>query len=233
METLLTEYPLIENKDGGQFRFVKFVPKSFRLLCWDEPIRNGGGYKTKCQGIHVLNFEEAVLKEIEVWNKLSKKLQEEIKEAEETHKNSIHEKMENARKGRKKKYPHLPREIKCTTCNTVVKIVPGVLAKRLDKLDVTAEKYAETFQCQKCNPTKGKRANPKYVGLPLELVCKCGAKVKLNPYQLDKKAQKEGTTIQQLIKNYQCQKCNPTKGRKKSTKVKKTKNKKSKKSKKK
>ena len=48
---------------------------------------------------------------------------------------------------------------------------------------------------------------------PEFLQCSCGREVKCNPHYMQKKADKLKVPVDDLIKGYQCQKCNPTKGK--------------------
>ena len=67
---------------------------------------------------------------------------------------------------------------------------------------------------------RGRRADPKYAHLPKELVCACGNKVATSPSQIVQRAKQKKVTPEEIVKNYQCQTCNPTKGRKKGQKIK-------------
>jgi len=51
---------------------------------------------------------------------------------------------------------------------------------------------------------------------PKFLKCKCGREVKCNPYVLQKKADTLKVPVLDLINNFACQVCKPTKGRRKS-----------------
>jgi hypothetical protein len=50
---------------------------------------------------------------------------------------------------------------------------------------------------------------------PEYLTCKCGREIKANYYALQKKADAQTVPITDLIDGYQCQKCNPTKRKRK------------------
>jgi len=51
--------------------------------------------------------------------------------------------------------------------------------------------------------------------LPDVMKCKCGTEIKPNYYYLQKKADKKGIPIDDLFKNFKCQKCESTRGKKK------------------
>ena len=51
--------------------------------------------------------------------------------------------------------------------------------------------------------------------LPDVMKCKCGTEIKPNYYYLQKKADKKGIPVDDLFKNFKCQKCESTRGRKK------------------
>jgi len=48
------------------------------------------------------------------------------------------------------------------------------------------------------------------------LKCKCGRETKANYYYLQKKADAKKIPLDDLVKSYQCQTCNPTKRKKKN-----------------
>jgi hypothetical protein len=55
----------------------------------------------------------------------------------------------------------------------------------------------------------------KFTDLPEFLNCACGRETKANYSYLQKKADKMMVPLDDLIKNYKCQTCNPTKGKRK------------------
>jgi kynurenine formamidase len=86
----------------------------------------------------------------------------------------------------------------------------SVVKKVLARKNITLKEYVGGFKCQKCEKTWGKKANPIYANIPKEITCgKCSKKVKINIYQLKAKADKNNTTIDELIRNFKCQSCCP------------------------
>jgi len=212
--TLMEDRFSIEDCNGKTYFLIKVI-KPDHILCWESVRDNHSGGSVESRVLPVILFDKEDLEAAGIWKKLGKKAQQEVIDDIESRKNAVNTHMEKMRKGRKKKYPNFPRELECVKCHAKVPTPPGVLAGRLEKLDLTLEKYLEKYQCQKCNPTKGRKANPKYAHLPKELVCKCGKKVKAQPSNIVKAAEKRGITPEKYIKQYQCQTCNPTKGRRK------------------
>lgn len=62
-----------------------------------------------------------------------------------------------------------------------------------------------------------RRSGNKYPGVPETLTCACGYTTPCVKSVFVKKAEKLGLTPQELADQYKCQKCNPTKGRKKKS----------------
>ncbi|HII94239.1 MAG TPA: hypothetical protein HA367_00625 [Candidatus Methanofastidiosum sp.] len=195
--------------------FVRTSPPD-KLLVW-SPLkkdigRNATGYE-HCE-MRIINMREVSkeeLEKIEVWGQLTEDVQKSIMTGGDAKKSQVHERLSKARASRTKKYENVPKELKCK-CGVVIKVAPTVLLGRIEKLGVTLQEYVDKFECQSCHPTKGRKPNLSNSNLPKELVCKCGAKVKTNATALKKSAEKKGISIEEIIKNYSCQKCNPTKG---------------------
>ena len=62
-------------------------------------------------------------------------------------------------------------------------------------------------------PKKKRQSLDKFKGYPEYLECKCGEKTKANYSYLAKKALAAKIDVMELVNNYECQICNPTKGR--------------------
>lgn len=218
----ISHYIQYKDRAGASLRFVEFKEPSF-LLSWEtlnEPTSSYG--EATCKGVKVKNVEIEVLKTLEVWDKLSKEVQKEVKEYEASYHNEVHNKMDKARRGRRQRYPNIPREMVCCKCKIKEGVVPAVIAKKLEKDDITIESFIEKYECRVCCPRKrGRQANPAYAHLPKELVCNCGVKVVTTPSSIVQRAKNKKMTPEEFIKQYVCQICNPTKGRKKGQKNKK------------
>lgn len=169
--------------------------------------------------LDVHKIELDVLKRYDVWPKLSVNVQKELEGMTAGQRAAVHGLMAKARAGRRNKYPNVPKELVCTTCQCKVNTAPSVLVARVEKLKkihgpiYSIDDYIKAFQCQKCHPTKGRQANPVTSNLPKEMVCKCGHKVKTNPSTLVKAAAKKNITPEEFVKRYRCQSCEPTRGR--------------------
>jgi hypothetical protein len=94
-----------------------------------------------------------------------------------------------------------------------------------DLLDVATQGAITEVNTLKTTVVKDKMAEMRgkrkkkfdFSKLPEFLTCKCGREVKANYYSLQKKADKQMIPLDDLVKSYQCQTCNPTKGRKKKS----------------
>lgn len=99
----------------------------------------------------------------------------------------------------------------------------GVWDKLTNETQISVDEHIEKIIEEM--PKRGRKPRADFKGLPENMVCKCGREVKANYYYLSKKAEDKGTTLKELIESYQCQICNPTKGRKKKKKGRKKKKK--------
>ena len=98
---------------------------------------------------------------------------------------------------------------------TDVKLWDGLPAKIRDQIEKAhADTKAERVERMAHARTKRKKKFD-FSSLPDMLTCKCGKAIKANYYYLQKKADEKKVPLDDLVKSYACQKCNPTKGRKK------------------
>jgi hypothetical protein len=212
-----------EALNGRKFQMVDMDSPTL-IRCWECLKAEYGEYKYVLGGLDVRDVGSDTLKRLEIFDKLTPEIQKEITEGLTTKTQAVHSLMEKARSGRKNKYPDVPKELTCSKCGKKTAIQPSVLVKRVEKI---AEKkgvtylmadYIKSYECQVCNPIKrGRVANPEFANIPEKMKCKCGKEVNTNVYQLKKKADKNKTTIQELIKNFVCQGCCSTIGRKRLT----------------
>ena len=141
--------------DRNEYRFIKTVKDD--MAVWKEI--NENCYVGLKLDFSVVN--EEILTEAGIWDKLSDKIQKAVIEEHRTKVVEVHDRMEHARKNRRKKYD--------------------------------------------------------FSQFPEFLECKCGRQVKGNYYQLQKKADAKQVPLDDLVKNYVCQKCSPSpRGRKRS-----------------
>jgi len=198
---------------GQKFRFVSMASPTL-MKAWKLDYVNGW-HEERLGGLDVRQVGVDILKAIKVWDLLSPEVKDEINNGLIQKIEATNNLMEKARLSRKQKYANVPRELTCTKCGKTQAVAPGMLVKKVEKIAAekkaifTVEDYVKIFVCQRCHSTKGRKANPELANLPKEVVCKCGAKVMVNIYQLNAKAKKKGTTVAELIKGYKCQKCQP------------------------
>jgi len=210
---------IFEALRGRKFRFVAMYEPAI-MKVWEIYPSKGGVKSERLGGLRVHDVDVQTLKDIKVWDKLTPEVQKEIENNIHQKKAEVHGLMEKARAARGKRYANVPRELVCIKCQAKITIPPGTLVKRVEKIAqkkqilFTVEDYVKQYTCQVCNPTKGRKSDPN-APAKVELVCKCGKKVSY-PHSIAKKqADKKGLTIEKYIAQYKCQKCCPTKGRKK------------------
>jgi rubredoxin len=202
--------------NGRKFRFVRMVGKN-QLLVWEFNKNEYGMLMETCTGLDCIDVAEDTLKSIGVWDQLEEKVKQEISAGITTQTKAVHERMADARSGKRKKYIDVPKELVCIKCGKKQNIQPSVTAKVIEKMVasgvvITASEYVKNWQCPVCNPKRrGKKANPEFAGLPKKMTCKCGKSVPANFAQLKKKAELMGTTLQKLMEGFKCQVCEPTK----------------------
>lgn len=203
----------IKGKDGSEYFIYKFIePRHF--LCWDSLKNYEGQGELVLKKVDLTEFDPETLESNGIWKELGDNVKQAIIEEKNHIENHHKNKMDHARKYRQPKYPNLPRELECVQCHNKIKIPPGTLAKRIEKLNVLADDYIKGFTCQTCKPTKGRRANVK--NIPTELECnKCHAKVMRTPSYIMAYAKRKNLTVEEFTKVYVCQSCCCTKGRKK------------------
>ena len=215
-ELINGENVLFITKKNTECALIKFV-KPDKIYCWGK-LNSDSMYP-----LVITPFQVPIndLKSMHIWDQLSDSLQKDLHKQMEEDKTENNLKMAKARQNRRKKYPDMPREYECINCHIKQAIHPAVVSKRLEKNGILLDDFIKDFHCQKCRPSKrGRQASMSkqaiyFKTLPAMLVCKCGRKIKANYSYLTKKAEKLGVTMDSLVKGYICQRCNPTKGRKK------------------
>jgi hypothetical protein len=216
------DYPEFEDMDGNKYSFVRFI-KPRNLLVWKQDRRNGE-HNATCMGVRVELVDVEVLKKLEVWNQLGTELQKTIENHTTTLQNIMGKKMEKMRAMRKgrEELNGVPREVTCCKCGKTQQIAPRQVLLRSGKAFKSVEDWCKEFTCQSCNPTKGRgrKVNPAYTNLPKELNCckGCGTKIAIQPSSLVQRAKQKGISVDKFVANWACQKCVPTKGRKKGAK---------------
>jgi len=195
---------VFELANGRKFSFVRFIPPK-KLLVWEDMV---------CKGLDVNDVDVETLKAINVWDSLPVEIQNTIAIRKVDEVKEVHELMAKARASRKQKYENIPKELTCIQCKCTIEVVPSQLAAKVNKKGILLVDYIANFKCKRCDPpVRGKKANPIYANLPKQLVCKCGKSINVSPYALVSRAKDKGVTIEQFVAGYQCQVCNPTKGK--------------------
>jgi hypothetical protein len=207
----------IIDKNDTEYKLVKFVKPHF-ILTWKLKEVSSGERTHICKGIKVTDFTPEELTKHDLWDKISAKNQKLVHNVIKEETDSVKNRLEKARSLRKEKYPHIPKELTCTVCNDKIKIQPSVIAKRIETKKILIDDYIKNYKCIKCGG-RGRTKNIEFAKLPKTIKCKCGKEVLTNAAQLKIKASKNKTTIEELIKNFSCQSCSPSKrGRKKGKK---------------
>jgi len=227
------ETPATEVKDelsGGSSFWPTFFSRSkkeFRFICFEAPdmlrvnqdIVKGGEHSEYFWNMRVSDVDVDNLKFLGVWDQLPNEMQEKLIKGDIDGENEAKTRMDHARQHRRNKYPDIPREVKCNNCGVVQKMAPGNIAARIDKLAsergiYLLDDFLKDFQCQKCRPTKGRRAKH---NLPpkIELVCSCGNRVSYPASIVSKTLEKKGITLEQYQSGYKCRTCKPFRGRQK------------------
>lgn len=215
-DLLMEDRIKIKGKDGSEYFIYKFI-KPRHFLCWDSLKNYEGQGEIVLKKVDLTEFDPETLESNGIWKELGDNVKQAIIEVKNDIENHHRNRMDHARKCRQPKYPNLPRELECVQCHNKIKIPPGVLAKRIEKLNVLSDDYIRGFTCQTCKPTKGRRANVKNV--PRELECiQCHNKIKIPPSTLAKRIERLNILADDYIKGFTCQTCKPTKVRRANVK---------------
>ena len=220
---LFDNRPRFRNKYGKGLYYICHTDE--KVSCWD--VINDGFNGTKCKilEIPITDVPQSELEKLGVWKQLKESVRELFLNIDESNyvlndANDADNKPVKRSRKKNNDYQNLPEFLECK-CGRQTKANYSYLSKKAEKAGISLGEMIEGYQCQKCNPTKGrKKTNDEFSDLPKTLKCACGHEVTANYVQLSKKAEKNNVSLDSLIKGYQCQKCNPTKGRKKGVKIK-------------
>jgi len=204
---------------GREFQFVRFeLPDNVTAI---RDITKAGEHNEYKGIIKVEKMDIEALKGLGIWDKLDKNIQERMVKAESEPPDNL-KKAWQARKEGGSKYPNVPHEVTCCECGKVQKMSPGQIVKNstkwatLNKFIPDVDKWIKQWKCQECFCTpRGRKPNH---NLPpkVELKCKCGISVSYPASIALKNATKRGITVEKYIKDFVCQSCKNTKGRKKN-----------------
>ncbi len=221
-DKLLEHLPVFANKDNVELHFVKLL-NNRHIFAWESQSQDGGASSHYARRVPLSQVSIEDLKKVNIWDNLTDKEKSGLQQIEESEKHQIHTHMNKIRGLRRNKYEGVPREVVCCNCGCKQKMAPAQIIKRAAKEVRSIESWVKEYKCQKCAPSKGRgrKADPRYANLPKELVCKCGNKVNTSPSAIVARAKKLGITPEEVVNQYKCQKCVPTKGRHKRKKSKK------------
>jgi len=197
--------------DRNEYRFVKTIKDDIQV--WKEI----NECKYECGKLDLSVVNEGILTDAGIWDKLSNKIQKAIILAHGEKIVEVKDRMEHARKNRRKKYDfsQLPSVLVCS-CGVEVEPNYYQMQKKADKKQVPLGDLVKNFKCKTCNPVRrGRQASQSYEGVPDQLECKCGHIVKYPPSAIISMAKKKGKTVDKFVKGYVCQGCCKTRGRKK------------------
>jgi hypothetical protein len=188
------------DREGQKYHLVRYIKPHF-LLCWKELEENIGNAAV-CDGLNVRQVETSELRRLEVWDKLSAKVQEAVKLTQSTVRKE--ERVIKSQRGRKKHpdYIGLPKNLICKGCGKKAVISPGTLLKKADEAHLSPKEYVKTmYQCRKCKPKK----NPDAV---TKITCSVCEKPKGTTHaQFLKQLTASGLTKEEFLKTYVCKKC--------------------------
>jgi hypothetical protein len=176
------------------------------------------------KAIPIVILNKSILEDLGVWALLSEEWKSKVGVrqtiAGENSETNQDENEDGSERKQRKSYKDIPEQITCVQCKQPISINKSQVAKQLETLNVSIETYQKEFKCSVCKPRRrGRQPNPVLSTIPKEMVCtKCKAVVKTVPAQTKIRYEKMGLTLEQFIKQFVCQKCNPTKGRGKGRK---------------
>jgi hypothetical protein len=149
------------------------------------------------------------LKSAGLWDKIEKNVRNDIENGVVRQKEEICEKMEDIRSKRKRNpvFAKMPDKLTCIKCGRESSYSKGAYCKRADDKQINVLDLVKDYVCQKCNPTKGRKAKPEFEGIPNKMKCACGYETNVPKRQYIEKSKKQGVKVSDLIKSYQCRKC--------------------------
>jgi len=208
---------------GTEFRYVRFDAPD-NVVAWRQYIKSGEHFER----IGILKIERIQtdsLKALGIWDKLAKETQDNLLKTEDEVPENL-QKAWKARKAKGPKYPGVPDNITCIECGKVQKMSPGAIVKTAEKWAVKnqlipdTDKWIKQWKCQECHKTPRGRKPSHNLPPKIELVCikKCGKKVVYPASVVAKTIAKKGITLDFYVKNFVCQGCCNTRGRKKKSK---------------
>jgi len=142
--------------DRNEYRFIKTIKGNIQV--WKEI----NECKYECGKLDLTVVNETILTEAGIWDKLSNKIQKAIIEAHGSKVVEVKDRMEHARKNRRKKYDFskFPEFLECK-CGRQVKGNYYQLQKKADAKQVPLDDLVKNYVCQSCSPTPRGRKKKK------------------------------------------------------------------------
>lgn len=138
--------PTFESKQGETLTLAGYcLPDN--LLVWLEK----SATEATCKGISVYNVDEEVLKQIDIWNKLSPEVQAKVGKKDVEHKVEVANVPK--KRGKRAKNPDhagLPTKLKCIMCNQLKGTTPEQFLKQVAKSGKSQEDFALSYKCRRC-----------------------------------------------------------------------------------
>ena len=150
----LVERPVFKH-DGRTFEVVRFA-KPNKIQVWEKFGEMGGNHYEEGKVLLAETLPVEILQQIDIWKDLSTEVKDQIEGKHIEKKEVLIQRLEVARKVRRKKYENIPTELTCS-CGASIKIQASVLCKRVEERKILLADYVKGYKCQKCCPTKGRR----------------------------------------------------------------------------
>ena len=140
-----------EDNDGTKHYYVRCLTNC--VLVWKERNRND----LICTKLDLTNVDKETLKQAKIWRDLPDNLRKIVERIKKEEHNVVKDRMKHARNHRRgrNKYPGVPETLTCA-CGYTTPCVKSVFVKKAEKLGISPQELADQYQCQKCNPTKGR-----------------------------------------------------------------------------
>jgi len=210
---MLADYPVIDTRDGDELRFVRASDEGEKLLCWKDLGNVAGTWSQKCMVVRVSKIKPSSLKEVGVWDKLTPERQVEL---ENFHPEApVTPQGDAPRKRQRHDYTGVPDQLTCK-CGHVQKYSKYQILKNAEAKGLSVDEYVNSYQCQKCNPTKGRRRKeplPKIDGVedPTKVTCTiCKEQKGTTVEQMQSLSDRLDMPLPEVYAKYVCRKCNKT-----------------------
>lgn len=153
-EVLFGDKIKFADKDENQLIFVRVEDNG--VVCHLIHKRSQGDIESSIVRKPFDSIPIDELKRIGAWDKLGSEKQAQLQIQKEQEKEVVAEKMAHARSKRRNKFENLPEFLECK-CGNKVKANYSYLQKKADEKKIPLQDLINGYQCQTCNPTKGRR----------------------------------------------------------------------------